>query len=162
MSNLVKREQLEELLLSLILGVYTKEDINEINSIYNLYKNKQYVFPLSKTELYFKQFIITYCKNKKQEIKDKLKKEPFPESNSILEEFEKNFVEEEQNIKYLTFDIIDNTNNNNNNNNSNIHNDELRESLLEHNQTPFCSKYRTLFIKLIAVVAVLILIIIFK
>lgn len=159
MTNLVKREQLEELLLSLILGVYTKEDISEINSIYNLYKNKQYVFPLSKTELYFKQFIITYCKNKKQEIKDKLKKEPFPESNSILEEFEKNFVEEEQNIKYLTFDIIDNTNNNNN---SNIHNDGLRESLLEHNQTPFCSKYRTLFIKLIAVVAVLILIIIFK
>ena len=59
-----------------------------------------------------------------------------------MEEFEKNFGEEEQNMKCLTFDIIDNTNNNNNNNNSNIHNDELRESLLEHNQTPFCSKYR--------------------
>ena len=41
MSGVVKRETLEEILLSLILQVYTKEDISAINSIYTLYKNHQ-------------------------------------------------------------------------------------------------------------------------
>lgn len=153
MSNIVKRETLEEILLSLILQVYTKEDISAINSIYTLYKNHQYVFALSKTELYFKQFIITYCKNNKQQIKEKLKNDPLPEAKSILEEFEKNFDEkEEKKIPYLNFNISDN----NNNNNANNHN-ELRESLLVHEQIPFCRKYKILLIILIAIVCVIII-----
>ena len=154
MSGVVKRETLEEILLSLILQVYTKEDISAINSIYTLYKNHQYVFALSKTELYFKQFIITYCIKNKQQIIEKLKNDPLPEAKSILEEFEKNFDEkEEKKIPYLNFDIVDN----NNNNNANHHNDELRESLLVNEQIPFCRKYKILFIILIAIVCVIII-----
>ena len=58
---IVSREELEQLLLSLVLDLYDEEDISEINLIYSEYQKKNYIFPLSKTELYFKTFIITYC-----------------------------------------------------------------------------------------------------
>ena len=57
---IVSREELEQLLLSLVLDLYDEEDISEINLIYSEYQKKNYIFPLSKTELYFKTFITIY------------------------------------------------------------------------------------------------------
>lgn len=159
MTNLVKRVKLEALFLSLTLQVYNKDDINEINSIYQRYNRNQYVFELSKTELYFKQFVITYCIKNRQEITTRLRDEPG--SDTIITEFENNCNEIEQHNNnnqnnlivqedhqlndqpnYLTFDVAEPRSNNEH---------ELRESLIrnrnnEINEMPFYCRCKILLI----------------
>ena len=72
MNQLVTREMLEEIMLSFTIDVYSEEDIEFINQVYSDYMNKKYIFQLSKTEQYFKQFVITYCRVNYQTIVDKI------------------------------------------------------------------------------------------
>ena len=72
MSQLVTREMLEEIMLSFTIDIYSEEDIEFINNVYRDYMNKKYIFQLSKTEQYFKQFVITYCRVNYQTIVDKI------------------------------------------------------------------------------------------
>ena len=72
MSQLVTREMLEEIMLWFTIDIYSEEDIEFINNVYSDYMNKKYIFQLSKTEQYFKQFVITYCRVNNQTIVDKI------------------------------------------------------------------------------------------
>ena len=155
MSDLINRETLEELFLSLILQANNDDDISTINLIYKRYKERQYIFPLSNTELYFKQFIISYCKKYREEIEKKIT------DISIKEEFNNNFMEKieikkEINLEqanYNTFDervdnnILQNIDNN------------IKESLINENEVdrPWYRRYR---IPLIIVVILIILLIV--
>ena len=87
MTEKIKREELEELLLSLTLQLANEDDLNTINTIYNDYQNKKNIFTLSKTELYFKQFIITYC----QANCDDILKQINCKDRKISDTFKKNF-----------------------------------------------------------------------
>ena len=50
MSQLIKREQLEEIMLSFVFKLYDENDIEFINQVYSDYEKRRYIFPLSKTE----------------------------------------------------------------------------------------------------------------
>ena len=90
MSQFVKREQLEEIMLSFTIEVYNEEDIEFINKVYSDYMNKKYIFQLSKTEQYFKQFVVTYCQVNYQTIVDKIN---FTNQNN-RDDFIRNFGEQ--------------------------------------------------------------------
>lgn len=87
MTEKIKREELEELLLSLTLQVGNEDDLKTINTIYDDYQNKRNVFNLSKTELYFKQFIITYCQANCEDILKQIN----CKDRKINDTFKKNF-----------------------------------------------------------------------
>ena len=72
MSQLVTREMLEEIMLSFTIDIYSEEDIEFINNVYRDYMNKKYINKKKKTEQYFKQFVITYCRVNYQTIVDKI------------------------------------------------------------------------------------------
>ena len=90
MSQLVTREMLEEIMLSFTIDIYSEEDIEFINNVYRDYMNKKYIFQLSKTEQYFKQFVITYCRVNYQTIVDKIN---FTNQNN-RDDFIRNFGEQ--------------------------------------------------------------------
>ena len=98
---IVSREELEQLLLSLVLDLYDEEDISEINLIYSEYQKKNCIFPLSKTELYFKTFIITYCQLHCAQIIKKIR------SKEIQETFIANF-QKDNIIRYRDLNNISN------------------------------------------------------
>ena len=59
-NRFIRREYLEEIMLSLVTDTVEEEDLTEINELYEIYTSRV-MNSLGKTQLYFKQFIITFC-----------------------------------------------------------------------------------------------------
>lgn len=106
MSQFVKREQLEEIMLSFTIEIYNEEDIEFINKVYSDYMNKKYIFQLSKTEKYFKQFVVTYCQVNYQTIVDKI---DFTNQNN-RDDFIRNFGEQPKPNNDVVLEIPGNEN----------------------------------------------------
>ena len=59
-NRFIHREYLEEILLSLVTDTVEEEDLTKINELYGIYTSKL-MKSSAKTELSFKQFIITFA-----------------------------------------------------------------------------------------------------
>ena len=87
MSDSITRRQVEELMMSLSFNIYTDEDIQFLNQIYNDNQLNKDIFRLTNTKIYFESVIIPYCEQHWKEIKDNI-------SNPIIKDkFTDNFCD---------------------------------------------------------------------
>ena len=124
MSQLIKREQLEEIMLSFVFKLYDENNIEFINQDYSDYEKRKYIFPLSKTELYFKQFVITYCRQNCNLIVDRVNFTNPQNRNTFIYNFRQNEnpVEELSEIdNSINQPLVANNGDGHNENNNNRH-----------------------------------------
>ena len=89
-NRFIRREYLEEIMLSLVTDTVEEEDLTEINELYEIYTSRG-LSSLGKTQLYFKQFIITFCVLHRDALANKIHNEV--ERNNFI----RNFGEQEKN-----------------------------------------------------------------
>ena len=89
-NRFIRREYLEEIMLSLVTDTVEEEDLTEINELYEIYTSRV-MNSLGKTQLYFKQFIITFCVLHRDALANKIHNEV--ERNNFI----RNFGEQEKN-----------------------------------------------------------------
>ena len=102
-NRFIRREYLEEILLSLVTDTAEEEDLTEINELYEIYTSKL-MKSSAKTELYFKQFIITFCILHRDKLAKKIHNEV--ERNIFIRNFrkqEKNNNEDNKKNQFFLF-----------------------------------------------------------
>ena len=104
-NRFIRREYLEEIMLSLVTDTVEEEDLTEINELYEIYTSRV-MNSLGKTQLYFKQFIITFCVLHRDALANKIHNEV--ERNNFIRNFgeqEKNNEKQEKNNEKHFFSI---------------------------------------------------------
>ena len=90
MTQLIKREQLEEIMLSFVFELYDENDIDFIHQVYSNYEKRKLIFSFSETEIYFKEFIITYCRQNCNLIVDRVNFTNPKTKNTFIYNFKQN------------------------------------------------------------------------
>lgn len=90
MTQLIKREQLEEIMLSFVFELYDENDIAFINQVYSNYEKRKLIFSFIETEIYFKEFIITYCRQNCNLIVDRVNFTNPKTKNTFIYNFKEN------------------------------------------------------------------------